>query len=253
MIIDFHVHTFPDHLAQRAMYVLKQQCGGAPAYTDATLSDTRRKMREWGIDKYVCLNISTNVKQQKNVNDFAINNNGEDCIMFGSVHPFAPDAESELKRIKEAGLKGVKLHCEYQGFDAADKRVYPVYEMIEALGLILVFHGGTDVAFQDTPVRCPPAAVAEIKREFRDLTVVMAHLGGYKEAEQTLEHLAGKDIYLDTSMANVLMTKRDVERILRAHGDEYLLFRAAALGGRRRNCGFIDGIDIPQSKRRAVL
>lgn len=254
MIIDFHTHIFPDRIAARALEVLKKQCGDSDTYTDATLSDTRKKMHEWGIDKYVCLNISTNTKQQTNVNNFAIENNGDSCIMFGSVHPFSENVMEELERIKSAGLKGIKLHSEYQNFDAADKRVFPVYEKIMQLKLILVFHGGTDIAYQDTPTRCTPRDIKLLRENFKDLTIVMAHLGGYKETQSTLEHIAGKDIYLDTSIANVLITRENAQKVILAHGEDFLLFGSdCPWANAADNVKFIDSLNIPRSKKDALF
>ena len=51
-----------------------------------------------------------------NVNDFAAAiNNSKDIVAFGSVYPHSEDAFDELDRIKSLGLKGVKLHPDYQG------------------------------------------------------------------------------------------------------------------------------------------
>lgn len=254
MIIDFHTHIFPDRIAQRAMDTLKSQNPESLTYTDATLSDTQLKMKKWGIDKYVCLNISTNIKQQSNVNTFAIENNSADCIMFGSVHPYSPDVLEELDRIKAAGLKGIKLHCEYQSFDLCDKRAMPMYEKAMELGLITVLHGGTDIAYQDTPVRCPPQEVKKLKKIFKNLTIVMAHLGGYKETQSTLEHIAGSDIYLDTSIANVLFTRENAQKVISLHGEDYLLFGSdCPWANAADNVKFIDGLKIPQSKKDALF
>ncbi|MDD4003567.1 MAG: TatD family hydrolase [Clostridia bacterium] len=254
MIIDFHTHIFPDRIAARALSVLKKQSGDSITYTDATLADTRSKMQEWGIDKYVCLNISTNTKQQTNVNNFAIENNSDSCIMFGSVHPFSADVIQELERIKAAGLKGIKLHSEYQNFDATDKRVFPVYEKIMQLRLILVFHGGTDIAYQDTPTRCTPQDIKKLHQNFKDLIIVMAHLGGYKETQSTLEQIAGKDIYLDTSIANVLISKENAQKVISSHGEDFLLFGSdCPWASAADNVKFIDSLKIPQSKKDALF
>lgn len=254
MIIDFHTHIFPDHIAPKAMEVLKKNSNDCLSFTQATLSDTELKMEQWGIEKYVVLNIATNIKQQKNVNDFAIANNTKKCIMFGSVHPFAPDALQELDRIKAAGLKGVKLHSEYQNFNADDKNVFQIYEKIKQLNLLLVLHGGTDVAYQNSPVRCSPKAVRKIADNFKDLKIIMAHLGGYKETQSTLQYLAKREIYLDTSVADIYFTRENAEKIIKEHGEDFLLFGSdcpwADVG---QSVKFIDSLNIPSSKKEALF
>lgn len=254
MIIDFHTHTFPDHIAERAMKILTETSNNIPSYTDGTIADTKAKMQGWGIEKIVVLNIATNTKQQKNVNDFAIQNNTNNCIMFGSVHPFAPDALTELERIKQAGLKGIKLHSEYQNFYADDKKVFPIYEKLQELGLIVVFHGGTDIGFINTPVKCPPSAIRTIADNFKDLKIVMAHLGGFNETESTLEYLAGREVYLDTSVADVFFAKENAEKLISRHGEEYLLFGSdCPWADAGKTARFVENLDIPSSKKDAIF
>ena len=254
MVIDFHTHVFPERIAKRAIDILKENSGGIPNFTDGTIKDTKEKMKKWGIDKFVVCNIATNEKQQTNVNNFAIENNDDTCIMFGSVYPFANDALKELDRIKAAGLKGVKLHSEYQNFKADDKSVFPIYEKIRDLGLIMVLHGGTDIGYLNTPVKCRPKAVKTIKENFKDLKIVMAHLGGYKETEETIKYLAGKEIYLDTSVADVYFEKENALKIINNHGEDFLLFGSDCPWtdtGKSKN--FIENLDIPSSKKDAIL
>ena len=70
MLIDFHVHAFPDRLAERALAVLAKNIA-SPPLTDGTLSGTLAAMDRWGVDRAVICNIATNPKQTANVNAFA--------------------------------------------------------------------------------------------------------------------------------------------------------------------------------------
>ncbi|MCL2670312.1 MAG: amidohydrolase, partial [Syntrophaceae bacterium] len=139
-MIDFHVHAFPDSLAPRAMSALTDH-GGADPCSDGTIADLERILERSGVDYGVLLSIATNGSQMRNVNDFAISQNGGGrVIAFGSVYPFAAGALEELDRIAGAGLKGIKLHPDYQDFFVDDERLFPLYEKVSELGLILVFH-----------------------------------------------------------------------------------------------------------------
>lgn len=37
MIIDFHTHIFPDKIAARTIFLLKEQAHNIPAYTNGTI------------------------------------------------------------------------------------------------------------------------------------------------------------------------------------------------------------------------
>ena len=137
MLIDFHTHAFPQKIAQRAINTLSHASGGLQPQTDGTLASLKEQMRLDGVDISVVQSIATNPTQQSNVNSFAIEINQDDAIIaFGSVHPDAPDALDELERIKDAGIKGVKFHPDYQHFYVDDEKMISIYKKISSLGLI---------------------------------------------------------------------------------------------------------------------
>lgn len=141
MLIDSHIHVFPDALAPKVIPKLAA-ISGYDNQTDGTLSSTLEKMREWGVDKGVFLSIATKPSQQKSINDFCASIASDTVIPFGSVHPDAPDWESEMERIVALGLKGIKLHPDYQDFDMDEPRVLPIFQKARDLGLCVVVHAG---------------------------------------------------------------------------------------------------------------
>ena len=46
MRIDFHTHVFPDKLAEKALTSISEHTG-APYFTDGTVADTDKKLKEW--------------------------------------------------------------------------------------------------------------------------------------------------------------------------------------------------------------
>lgn len=223
MLIDFHTHCFPDKIAERAVEKLSYASGGLVNYTDGTVGGLKAGMDKYGIDAAVVLNIATNATQQKNVNDFAASvNNNKDLFAFGSVFPDSEDALEELDRIKALGLKGVKLHPDYQRFFIDDEKMKPIYKKISSLGLITVFHAGYDYGFAP-PYGATPERIEKALKWF-DSPVIAAHWGGINCGEGVLEHLCGKDIYFDTSFGYSMMPKYYAEKILEKHGTDKMVF-----------------------------
>jgi len=137
MIIDFHTHIFPKEIAEKSIAVLAANSSLTPI-TDGTLEDLLRVSKNAGVDINVVQNIATNPKQNINVNNFAISLiNVPGIIPFGSIHPEFKDYENELIRLKDNGVKGIKMHPDYQEFHVDEERVMPIYEKIEE------FAGGT--------------------------------------------------------------------------------------------------------------
>ena len=223
MLIDFHTHCFPEKIAERAIEKLSLASGGLKPHTNGTLEGLKRSMQKGGVDISVILNIATNAKQQQSVNDFAAMCNKEKGIVaFGSVFPYSEDVFCELERIKDLGLKGVKLHPDYQGFSVDDIRMKPIYKKIGELGLITIFHAGVDYGFPP-PYGATPEKLARALSWFSS-PVVAAHWGGAGCGEGVITHLCGKDIYFDTSFGYGQMPKYYAEQILEKHGTDKMLF-----------------------------
>lgn len=223
MLIDFHTHCFPDAIAHKAVEKLSDASGGLVHYTDGTVQDLKRSMTENSVTASVVLNIATNAKQQDNVNRFAASiNNETDIFSFGSVFPSSPDALEQLERIKDLGLKGVKLHPDYQGFFVDDPKLKPIYKKISSLGLITVFHAGFDYGFAP-PYGATPDRMIKALSWF-DAPVVAAHWGGINCAEGVIKYLCGTDIYFDTSFGYAMMPKYYAQKIIELHGCDKILF-----------------------------
>lgn len=223
MLIDFHTHCFPDRIASKAMEKLSFLSGGLKNYTDGTLGGLKKSMKENDVDISVVLNIATNEMQQKNVNDFANEiNNDKDIVAFGSVFPLANDALEQLEYLKALGLKGVKLHPDYQGFFVDDERLKPVYKKISELGLITVFHAGLDYGF--APPYCATPERIERALCWFDSPVVAAHWGGINCNQGVVDRLCSKDIYFDTSFGYSMMPRYYALKIIEKHGTDKILF-----------------------------
>lgn len=223
MLIDFHTHCFPDKIAEKAISKLSFASGGLNPYTDGTVSGLEKTMGENGVDTAVVLNIATNADQQKNVNTFAASiNNEKNIFSFGSVFPKSENAIEELENIKASGLKGVKLHPDYQGFSVDDPELKPIYKKISQLGLITVFHAGFDYGFPP-PYGGTPEKMLKALSWF-DSPVVAAHWGGINCNQEVLDKLCGTDIYFDTSFGYSMLPKYYVEKIIEKHGTDKILF-----------------------------
>lgn len=223
MLIDFHTHAFPEKIAARAIGKLSHEAGGLEPQTDGTLASLKAEMAKDGVDISVVHSIATSPKQQHNVNDYAMEMNRDPAIVaFGSVHPDAPDALEELERIAAAGLKGVKLHPEYQGFYADDEKMKPIYKTISRLGLITLFHAGQDYGFLPPYHGMPQQLLGALK--WLDTPVVAAHWGGVGCGTEVLETLCGREIWFDLSFGYSAMPKGIAQAIVDRHTPDRLLF-----------------------------
>ncbi|MFQ9801176.1 MAG: amidohydrolase family protein [Clostridia bacterium] len=153
----FTLTIFPDAIAGPAIQSLAERSHATP-YRGGTAADLKASMLEGGIDKSVLLHIVTKPKQFANVHRFAlaVAEDNPEFISFGSFHPDSEHWRDEIRQIARDGLKGIKLHPDYQNFYVDEERLYPMYEAIFEENLILVFHAGLDIGYPDIH-HCTPS------------------------------------------------------------------------------------------------
>lgn len=222
MIIDFHTHAFPEKIAEKAMTNLSYASGGLIPQTNGTIDSLKALMKKDGIDKSVTLAIATNEKQQTAVNDFIASCECDEIIPFGSVFPFAENALEELERIKALGLKGIKLHPEYQQFFVDDEKLKPLYKKISELGLIVLFHAGEDIGYP-APYHATPERLRNAAK-WIDSPMVCAHWGSQGLGEEVIKYLCDIPVYFDTAFGYGTMPKDRALRILDKKGVDKMLF-----------------------------
>ena len=224
MIIDIHTHAFPDELAPRAMEVLCGNCSALPL-TDGTCAGLRASMRLAGIDKSAIMPIATKPGHARGINRWAaeINEHNKDLICFGSLHPAQEDWREEIDRLVADGIPGVKFHPDYQEFFVDDPGLTPLYRAIADAGLVVLFHAGIDIGLPP-PVHCPPDRLVRVLDAVPELTVIAAHMGGYKCWEDVQRYLVCRDVYFDTSYSLADLGPEAMTALIQAHGAERILF-----------------------------
>lgn len=225
MIIDFHTHAFPDKLAPRAIPVLAESSGLTP-YHDGTASELEKLMDKCGIDKSVVLSIATKPSQENSVNNFAISLlENPRLIPFGSVYPGSETWREQLEYLKDSGIKGIKLHPEYQGFDLDCPDALAIYKYCGELSLAVLFHAGKDEAYTN-PIHTGSERINRVCDLFPETTFVAAHLGGYDMWGDTANNLEYHDnLYLDCAMTrtSAVIDNSDALRIVEKMGAEHIL------------------------------
>lgn len=223
MVIDFHTHVFPEERAPAVMAAMAERAR-IPSFADGTVGGLRASMEAAGIDASVVSRITTVGSQVEGVNRWIASLRGPGICAAATLHPHAPHLAAEIDWIAASGLRGVKLHPDYQGFFVDDRRMFPAYEALEAHGLWVLFHAGLDRGLPGRPLHCHPRILAEVRRRFPRLTIVAAHMGGEAIYDETEAYLLGTDVYLDTSFVLRKMPEATLRRFVERHGAERILF-----------------------------
>ena len=203
MIIDMHTHIFPEEISAAVIEKLSR-VSRTPAFTNGTLHGLKKSMDEAQVNLSVILPVATNPRQVEKINSSsaALNEKffGEGIFSFGCIHPDYANYRTELSRVKNFGLKGIKIHPVYQDANLDDVKFLRILDRAAELDLVVVTHAGLDIGFPDV-IRCSPQMAKKVVDELCEFKFVLAHMGGWKNWSDVLKILGGKKIFIDTAFS----------------------------------------------------
>ena len=251
MIIDFHTHTFPERIAERAIAKLAAASGTVP-FLDGTNKSLSESGKACGIDISVVLPVATNPEKVAHMNEISASLDGVDgLIHFGCLHPEMEDVKAEVRHIKELGLRGVKIHPVYQGVDLDDDRYVRILSECGEAGLIVVTHAGLDIGFPGV-VHSSPKMARRALSLAGPVTLILAHMGGWRNWDEAAENIADTTAYIDTSFSLGSLTPNDErytdEELEMLRAEEFVKL-VRAIGASR----VLFGTDSPWGDRAAAL
>lgn len=237
MIIDVHTHTFPDHIAGRAIPsmeqdILRSQGFRVKAPGKGTFDDLSESSIATGIDLSIVLPVATNTRQPEKINRLSVelNKKAEETHVFslGAIHPDCENYKEILDEIVAMDLKGIKLHPDYQQTDFDDERYLRIIDYAANKGLVIVTHAGEDVGLPET-VHCTPDKVLEVLKHIQPEKLVLAHMGGWRCWDEVEEKIIGLPVYFDTAVCMskdipVHLKKEQFVRMTRNHGVDKVMF-----------------------------
>lgn len=194
--IDVHVHAGRSAKAPARELSGQEGGGGTLAAMTArsgagnqTLDETAAWYRErkiacciWGGDKY-----ASNGHNPEGVdNDEMLENaekNNDVFIPFVMVDPWGGKRSvREAERLVAMGARGFKFHPPSQAFEPNNRKMYPIYEVIEAAGVPALFHTGQTAVGQGARAGGGiylkygnPMMLDDLCVDFPDMPIIMAH------------------------------------------------------------------------------
>lgn len=229
MIIDFHTHVFPDKIAKSTISALQEQASNV-AYTDGTVDGMVNALNLANADIAITLPVLTKASQFDSITKFIVGINQTFCdksvklISFGGLHPDCDNVDEKMAYLKSLGVKGIKIHPDYQGTFIDDPKYINIIKCAKKYDMIVVTHAGVDDGYAGEPVRCPPERVLNVINEVNYDKLVLAHFGGHKQWDQVLKLLAGKNVYFDTAYTLHEISESTFKAIVDKHGADKILF-----------------------------
>lgn len=226
MRLDFHTHVFRPAAAR---VVIEQMCAqmGIQAAGTGVIDDLRMRLAAANLHGAVMLYSPPKPAMIRAANLFVLEQQAAqpDFVAFGSVHPHAKDWEAELDFLRQAGIKGLKLHPEYQGYSLEEPEVEAMLRAAAPHFVFLCHMGGLVPGVTPATVQAAPHMLARLLDRVPGMRFVAAHFGGQYLWEEALEHLAGRDdVWLDTAAALRSIAPELLRQILDRHDPEKIIF-----------------------------
>lgn len=218
--IDFHSHVFPEEIAGKIIHQLESYYG-YPWNGTGLCEDLLASMKSGGVQKSVIFSCATKPEQVTKINNYLasfIHQYDQAFLPFGTMHPALTDFKLELKRMKQLGLRGIKIHPDFQQIAIDSPGMMRIYEEVGDT-MPLLFHVGDRKTDYSAPSR-----LARVLDQMPYLRVIAAHFGGYGCWEEGQKHLIGRKLWIDISSSIQEIGSKKARELVLEHGVERTLF-----------------------------
>jgi hypothetical protein len=183
-VIDFHLHVGTrGHWTPWVIEFFRKRC---PFYYEhfvdtITPEGVLAYLKSQGVDKAVVLSEYAPKATGIVTNEFTARfcQSHDEFIPFGSIclYDGRDVAEQAEHAVHQLGVKGFKMLPTYAHFYPNDERLFPFYEVAEAMKTPLIFHTGTSI-FKGSRVKYgDPLFLDDVADSFPDLRIILDHGG----------------------------------------------------------------------------
>ena len=221
-IIDAHAHIYPEKIAAKAtetigaFYDIKMEM---PAGTPERLIEEGTRA---GVTRYIVHSVATTAHQVRSINDFIKRevDKHPEFVGFITLHQdlTEEEIESEIALAIENGMKGIKLHPDFQKFNIDSDCAEKIYRAASGK-LPVLLHMGDDRYEYSKPKRLLNMAI-----KYPNVTFIAAHFGGYRCWEDAEIYKGVQNVYFDTSSSLMFISKERAKRLIDLFGADRFFF-----------------------------
>ncbi|MBP5405085.1 MAG: amidohydrolase family protein [Clostridia bacterium] len=218
-IIDAHCHIYPQKIAAKAVAAIGSFYNIAMG-EDGTSASLIAEGEKIGVEKYVVHSTATTVHQVRSINEYIYSEMlaHPEFIGFMTLHNEMDSEaiEAEVDLAISRGMKGVKLHPDFQKFNIDDAE--NIYAVTKGRLPVLLHMGDKRYDFSS------PARLRKMAEKYPDQVFIGAHFGGYSvwDKVECLKDLP--NVYFDTSSSLFALEKQRAADLIRRFGHERYFF-----------------------------
>lgn len=218
-IIDAHCHIYPAKIAAKAVTAIGNFYGIKMA-EDGTADALIKEGSAIGVEKYVVHSTATTVHQVRSINDYIYGEMSAhpEFLGFMTLHNEMDDAaiEQEVDLALSRGMKGVKLHPDFQKFNIDDAE--NIYRVTAGRLPVLLHMGDRRYDFSS------PTRLKKMAEKYPEQIFIGAHFGGYSvwDKVECLKDLP--NVYFDTSSSLFALEKGRAADFIHRFGHQRYFF-----------------------------
>lgn len=221
VIFDSHAHIYPDKIAKKASQSVSDFYGIKMNFI-GSCSELLEEGKKAGVSKFLVHSVATTKEQVRKINEFLIGQVElhSEFIGFMTLHPNQSLSElvEEVNFGLANGLKGVKLHPDFQKFFVDSDESCNIFKAVNGKCPIL-FHAGDKRYHFSSPKR-----LAKMAKAFPNQIMICAHFGGYSQWDEIECYNGLENVYFDTCSSLEFLNKEEAEKIINHFGAEKFLF-----------------------------
>ncbi len=251
-VINSHCHIYPSKIAARAVegigdfYDLHMSLNGS-------VDDLIKDGNKVGVVHYLVHSVATTPKQVKSINEFIseeVKAHPDLFTGFGTLHPDSEDIEADLDHLIELGLKGVKVHPDFQQFALNEEKAFKMGEAIDERGLPIMIHCGDFRYEYSNPEQLKP-----FLEKFPNMLVIGAHFAGWSMWEEATKELAGTpNLVVDLSSSLYALSPETARELIHAYGADRVLWATDfPMWESESEMAMFDKIDLSDEERNMIL
>lgn len=180
-LIDWHMHVWSDEHLGPVWGAELQARYKQPVGQMATFEKIDEAREEGGVEAAVVIALKSRLLQLDISNELVaeyVRLHPQTTVGIASVDPNDSNAVNELRyAVNTLGLQGLKLSPPYQGFHPHSPEAWRVFAAADDLGLPVTFHQGAVFSSGGTLEYANPVLLDKVARTFRNLKIVVAHVG----------------------------------------------------------------------------
>lgn len=215
-ICDAHAHIFPEKIAEKAVSSIGNFYSLPMDYNIGKSDVLLESGRKIGVSHYLVCSTATTPHQVESINNFIIDecNRHPEFVGFGTLHPDYENIEAEVDRCINAGLKGIKLHPDFQQFYIDDDKAFRIYEAVKGRIPVLIHMGDARYDYSR------PARLENVVKNIPELKAFAAHLGGYERWNEAVTCLYYDNIRFDTCSSLEFISPEFAREIIYGFGTD---------------------------------